>query len=194
MHNQEPSSDQLDSLWNRNSAKLHAQGQARAPSGPGSKGYALKRCLLAVTIVLADGALKLVIRSGLRVGGGRSTLHGPLIYPQRDRTRRLVGYGFDRNKMMLLSQAQEPACDDVYEAQVPVVIDVKVRHLTDVSNPGVKDTLLAQFVVRGTRMLMALQPNKVHGNLPSIPIHPYHFYYQYLRILSTERYVFALGG
>jgi hypothetical protein len=43
-------------------------------------------------------------------------------------------------------------------------------------------------------MLMALQPNKVHGNLPSIPIHPYHFYYQYLRILSTERYVFALGG
>jgi hypothetical protein len=48
------------------------------------------------------------------------------------------------------------------------LIDVEVRHLTDVANPGVKDIFLAEFVVRGARMLVVLQPDQVHGDLTSL--------------------------
>jgi hypothetical protein len=36
-------------------------------------------------------------------------LYGLLIYRQGDRARGFVGYGFDRNEVMLLPEAQEPA-------------------------------------------------------------------------------------
>jgi hypothetical protein len=70
---------------------------------------------------------------------------------------------------MLLPQAQEPARDHIHEAQLPAVIDVEVRHIADVARPGVKDALLAEFMVRGPGMLVPLQPDEVHGSLLSIP-------------------------
>ncbi len=42
--------------------------------------------------------------------------------------------------MMLLSQSLECAYDDIHELQVPIVIDVEVRHLTVVVNPGASPT------------------------------------------------------
>jgi hypothetical protein len=69
---------------------------------------------------------------------------------------------------MLLSQAHEPARDDIHEVQLPIVINVEVRYLTEVAIPGVKDTFLAEFLVRGARMLVVLQPDQVHGALPSL--------------------------
>jgi hypothetical protein len=71
--------------------------------------------------------------------------------------------------MMLLSQAQEPpARDDIHELQVHIVIDVEVRHLTDALIPGVQYLELAKLVVWGARMLVALQPDQVHGDFPSL--------------------------
>jgi hypothetical protein len=87
--------------------------------------------------VLASGALELVVRPGVWVDNGWSSLYGLLSYLQGDRTRVFVGDGFDRDKMMLLSKAQEPARNYIHELQLPIVIDVEVRHLTDVAKPGV---------------------------------------------------------
>jgi hypothetical protein len=101
----------------------------------------------------------------VRIGGSRCALYGLLFNLQGDRARVFAGYGFDRDKMMLLSNAQEPARDDIHETQLPIAIDVEVCHLTDLSTPGVKDVFLAEFVVRGARMLVVLQPDQVHGDL-----------------------------
>src|SRR5918994_1333822 len=123
----------------------------------------LKYCFQAV--VLAGGTLLLLVRPDVRVGQRRGALYGLLIYLQGDRTRSLVGYGFGRNKIVLLSKAEEPARDDIHEPQVHIVIDVEVRHLTDVSTPGVEDSFLAEFLVRGAWMLVVLQPDQVHWDL-----------------------------
>jgi len=81
-----------------------------------------------------------------------------LIYSQRDVVRVLVGYGFGRNKIVLLSQSQQPASNDVEELQVSVVVNVEVLHLTDDSTPGVENGLLAKLVVRWGRVLVVRQP------------------------------------
>jgi hypothetical protein len=70
--------------------------------------------------------------------------------------------------VVLLPKAQEPAYFDIYELKVPVFVYVEVIHLTAEAVSGVKDALLAEFVVRGTRMLVVLQPGQVHGDLPSL--------------------------
>jgi hypothetical protein len=118
-------------------------------------------------VVLAGRTLLLLVWPSVWVVQRRGTFYGLLIYLQGDRTRSLLGYGFDRNKVMLLSEAQEPARGDIHELQVHVVVDVEVLHLTDVANPGVEDALLAKFVVRGTRVLVVRQPGEVHGVLLS---------------------------
>jgi hypothetical protein len=91
-----------------------------------------------------------------------------LIYRQGDRAGSFFSYGFYRNKVVLLPKAQEPAYFDIHELQVTVFVYVEVIHLADRTNSGVEDRLLAEFVVRGARMLVMLQPGEVHGDLPSL--------------------------
>jgi hypothetical protein len=55
---------------------------------------------------------------------------------------------------VLLPEAQKPARDDIHELKVPVVVYVEVVYLTDGPAPGVEDLLLAEFLVRGTRVLV----------------------------------------
>jgi hypothetical protein len=51
--------------------------------------------------------------------------------------------------MVLPFQTQEVARKDVHEAQLPaVLIDVEVRHCPHDTSSGVKDALLAHFVLR----------------------------------------------
>src|SRR5215216_725398 len=65
--------------------------------------------------------------------------------------------------MVLPFQTQEVAREDVHEAQLPaVLIDVEVRHYPHDPTPGVQDSLLADFVVRWSGMLMQLQPDQGH--------------------------------
>src|SRR3712207_2082769 len=71
---------------------------------------------------------------------------------------------------MLPTQPQEPARDDVHEAQPPaVLLDVEVLHLTDVPRPGVEDALLSELLVRRGGVLVPGKPNEVHeGLLPRL--------------------------
>jgi hypothetical protein len=71
----------------------------------------------------------------VRVGQRRGLLHGLLIHLQGDRARGLLGYGLDRDEVVLLSETQKPAHADVQKLQVPLVDDVEVRHLADAANP-----------------------------------------------------------
>ena len=79
--------------WPRRCSQVYSP---KCLEGANSKAYA--RCgrgFLTVAVMLADGALKPIIRPRLRVGEGRSTLDGLLIYLQGDRAWCSVGYGFD---------------------------------------------------------------------------------------------------
>ena len=67
-----------------------------------------------------------------------------------------MGYDFYRNKAVLLPQVKEPRCIDIHELVVPVVVYVEVVYLTDAAASGVEDFLLAEFMVRGTRVLVVL--------------------------------------
>jgi hypothetical protein len=116
-----------------------------------------------------------------------------VIYPQRDYTRTLVGYGFDRNKVMTLCQPQEPARDDAHEVQLPAVIDVEVLNFADEPAMRVKHISMAEVAIRGAGMLVTLQSNKVHGTLLS-SIYPYYGYYQYREVLRLPRYILAPSG
>ena len=49
-----------------------------------------------------------------------------------------------------------------------LVIDVEVLNLTDASIGGVQDSLLAEFMVWRAGMLVALEPDQVHGDLHSL--------------------------
>jgi hypothetical protein len=120
-------------------------------------------------LVLAGGPLQLLVRPGVRVGQRRGALHGLLVHPQDERARGLIGYGFCRDEMVLLREAHEPAHADVQEPQVAVLVDVEVRHLADAARAAFEDGLLAEFLVRGTRMLVVLQTVQVHGTPPSLP-------------------------
>ena len=99
----------------------------------------------------------------MRVGQRRGAFYGLLIYRQGDRAGRFFSYDFDGNEMMLLPEAQQPALRDIHEPQVHVVIDVEVLHLADVVVAGVEDALLAEFVVRGTRVLVVRQRVRFMG-------------------------------
>jgi hypothetical protein len=119
--------------------------------------------------VLAGGALQLLVRPDVRVGEPRGSLYGLLINSYSDRPRPLVGYGFDRNKVMLPSQPHEPSREDIHEAQLPIVIDVEVRYIAEEPIAEVQDALLAKLALRGGGMLVALQPDQVHGaSLPCL--------------------------
>jgi hypothetical protein len=104
----------------------------------------------------------------VRVGQRRGALYGLLIYRQGYRAGSFFSYGFYRNKVVLLPKTEEPTFFDIHELQVHVVVYVEVIHLADRASSGVEDRLLAEFLVRGTRMLVVLQPSEVHGDLPSL--------------------------
>src|SRR5215213_7176696 len=84
--------------------------------------------------------------------------------------------------MVLPFQAHEVACHDVHEAQLPaVLIDVEVRHRPHDSASGVKDALLAHFVLGWSGMLVMFQPDQSHGfSFPSGACVPEHLYYHHL--------------
>jgi hypothetical protein len=84
----------------------------------------------------------------------RYALYGLLIYPQGVIAGFFFGYDCYRNEVVLLSEVEEPRCRDIRELKVIVVIHVEVVYLTDEAASGVEDLLLAEFVVRGTRVLV----------------------------------------
>jgi hypothetical protein len=98
----------------------------------------------------------------------RCALYGLLIYRQGDRARFFFSYGFYRNEVVLLGEAQYPTHSDIHEPKVLVVIYVDVRHMTDEAVPGVEDAPLAEFALVGTWVLGELKPGEVHGVLPSL--------------------------
>src|SRR5215217_3896818 len=103
-----------------------------------------------------------MIWRGVRVSQLRCALYGLPIYREGDRAG-VFNYGFYRNKVVLLPKAQEPAYCDIHELKGPVVIYVDVLHLTDEAAPGVEDAPLAEFALRGTRVLGVRQPAELHG-------------------------------
>src|SRR5215203_2839224 len=90
--------------------------------------------------------------------------------------------------MVLPFQAHEVACHDVHEAQLPaVLIDVEVRHRPHDSASGVKDALLAHFVLGWSGMLVMFQPDQSHGfSFPSGACVPEHLYYHHLGTTVLE--------
>src|ERR671920_2242833 len=102
----------------------------------------------------------------MRVAQSRCALYGLLIYPQRDRARFFFSYGFYRNKVVLLTQAHNPAHSHIHKPKVLLLIYVDVNHMTDEAVPGVEDASLAQFALRGTGVLGERQSGEVHGVLP----------------------------
>ena len=84
----------------------------------------------------------------------RCALYGFLIYRQGDITGFFFGYYLYRHKEVLLPEVKEPRCRDIRELKVAVVVYVEVVYLTDETAFGVEDLLLAEFVVRGTRVLV----------------------------------------
>jgi hypothetical protein len=91
----------------------------------------------------------------VRVVQRRCALYGLLIYRQSDRVG-LFSYDFYRNKVVLLPEVKEPRYRDIRELKVTVVFYVEVVYSTDAAASGVEDFLLAEFVVRGTRVLVVL--------------------------------------
>jgi hypothetical protein len=85
----------------------------------------------------------------VRIAQHRCALYGLLIYREGDRAGSFFSYGFYRNKVVLLSEAQEPGYCDIHELQVHVVVYVEVLHLTDEAAPGVEDAPLAEFALGG---------------------------------------------
>ena len=81
-------------------------------------------------------------------------MYGLLIYRQGDRAGGFFGYDFYRNKVVLLPEVKDPRYRDIRELKVPVIVYVEVVYLTDEVASGVEDLLLAEFVVRGTRVLV----------------------------------------
>jgi hypothetical protein len=104
--------------------------------------------------VLAGGTLQTLIWGDVRVAQRRCALYGLLIYPQGDSAGVFFSYDFYRNKVVLLPEVKEPRCRDIRELKVPVVVYVEVVYLTDAAACGVENLLLAEFVVRGTRVLV----------------------------------------
>src|SRR5215210_3107789 len=84
--------------------------------------------------------------------------------------------------MVLSFQTQEVARNDVQEAMLPTfLIDVEVCHCPHDSASGVKDALLAHFVLGCSGMLMQLQPDQSHGfSFPCGAYEPLHLYYHHL--------------
>jgi hypothetical protein len=123
-----------------------------------------------VAVVFVEGTLVVLTRRDERVRDRRGSLYGFFVHPQRDRVQGLFGYGFDRDQVVLSSQAQEPSSHDVHEAQLPVVIYVEVIHVTEVPPCGGVNPAIAEFVPRGARVLVPLQPDKVHRfSFPTTP-------------------------
>ena len=106
--------------------------------------------------VLAGSTLQTLIWGGVRVAQRRCALYGLLIYRQGDGAGFFFGYDFYRNKVVSLPEVKEPRYRDIRELKVPVVVYVEVVYLTDAAASGVEDLLLAEFVVRGTRVLVVL--------------------------------------
>jgi hypothetical protein len=79
----------------------------------------------------------------------RCALYGRLIYRQGDRAGFFFSYGFYRNEVVLLGEAQYPTHSDIHEPKVLLVIYVDVRHMTDEAVPGVEDAPLAEFALGG---------------------------------------------
>ena len=105
--------------------------------------------------LLTDGPLsETLIWGGVRVAQRRCALYGLLIYRQGDRAGVFFSYDFYRNKVVLLPEVKDPRYRDIRELKVPVVVYVEVVYLTDEVASGVEDVLLAEFVVRGTRVLV----------------------------------------
>jgi hypothetical protein len=92
----------------------------------------------------------------VRVAQRRCALYGLLIYRQDDRAGVFFSYDFYRNKVVLLPEVKEPRYRDIRELKVPGVVYVEVVYPTDGAASGVEDLLLAEFVVRGTRVLVVL--------------------------------------
>jgi hypothetical protein len=92
----------------------------------------------------------------VRVVQRRCALYGLLIYRQSDRAGLFLSYDFYRNKVVLLPKVKQPRCIDIRELKVPIVVHVEVVYPTDAAASGVEDFLLAEFVVRGTRVLVVL--------------------------------------
>jgi len=80
-----------------------------------------------------------------------------LNYRQGDRAGFFFGYGFYRNKVVLLAEAHPPAHSDIHKAKGSVVIYVDARHMTEEAVPGVEDAPLAQFALGGTGVLRKRQ-------------------------------------
>ena len=104
--------------------------------------------------MLAGGTLQTLIWGSVRVSQRRCALYGLLIYRQGNRAGVFFSYDFYRNKVVLLPEVKEPCYRDIRELKVPVVVYVEVVYLTDEAASGVEDVLLAEFVVRGTRVLV----------------------------------------
>jgi hypothetical protein len=85
----------------------------------------------------------------VRVVQRRCALYGLLIYRQGDRARFFFSYGFYRNEVVLLGEAQYPTHSDIHEPKVRVIIYVDVRHMTDEAVPGVEEAPLAEFALGG---------------------------------------------
>ena len=120
--------------------------------------------------VLSGGTLYILIWRSVRVAQRRCAFHGLLIYREGDRAESFFSYGFYRNKVVLLPQTQEPARGDIHKLKVHVVVYIEVIHATGGADPGVEDSLLAEFVVRGTRVLVVRYTGEVHGDLSSLPL------------------------
>jgi hypothetical protein len=90
----------------------------------------------------------------VRIAQRRCALHGLLIYCQGDRAGSFFSYDFYRNQVVLRPETQEPAYSDIHELEVHVVVYIEVSHATGGADPGVEDRFLAEFVVRGTRVLV----------------------------------------
>ena len=90
----------------------------------------------------------------MRVSQLWCALYGLLIYRQGDIAGFFITYDLHRNKVVLLPEVKEPRYRDIRELKVPVVVYVEVVYLTDEAVSGVEDLLLAEFVVRGLRVLV----------------------------------------
>jgi len=90
----------------------------------------------------------------VRVAQRRCALYDLLIYRQGDIAGFFFTYDFYRNQKVLLPEVKEPRCRDIGELKVIAVVYVEVVYLTDAAASGVEDLLLAEFVVRGTRVLV----------------------------------------
>ena len=101
----------------------------------------------------------------MRVVQSRCALYGLLIYRKGDRAGIFFSYGFYRNEVVLLGEAQYPTQSDIHEPKVPFIIYVDVRHMTDEAVPGVEEAPLAEFALGGTRVLGELKPGELHGVL-----------------------------